>query len=88
MRKLVAFNNMTLDGYFADTNGDISWAHKDTNDAEFNAFVGTRRHDLRLTGAAAAHAASGDHVRHILTPLVLAVLVVASWALRAPRAAS
>jgi len=35
-----------------------------------------------LTGAAAAHAASGDDVRHILVPLVLAVLVVASWALR------
>jgi uncharacterized membrane protein YphA (DoxX/SURF4 family) len=35
-----------------------------------------------LTGAAASHVASGDDVRHILTPLVLAVLVVASWALR------
>ena len=37
MRKLVAFNNVTLDGYFADMNGDTSWAHKD--DAEWNAFV-------------------------------------------------
>lgn len=35
-----------------------------------------------LTGAAAAHAASGDDLRHILVPLVLALLVVASWALR------
>ena len=35
-----------------------------------------------LTGASASHIASGDDVRHIVTPLVLAVLVVASWALR------
>jgi len=35
-----------------------------------------------LTGAAASHAAVGGDVRHILTPLVLAVLVVGSWALR------
>ena len=26
MRKLVAFNDVSLDGYFAGTNGDISWA--------------------------------------------------------------
>lgn len=37
MRKLAVFNNVTLDGYFADVNGDMSWAH--TNDAEWNAFV-------------------------------------------------
>lgn len=35
-----------------------------------------------LTGASASHVASSDDVGHILTPLVLAVLVVASWALR------
>ncbi len=35
-----------------------------------------------LTGASASHIATGDGVRHILTPLVLAALVVASWALR------
>jgi len=35
-----------------------------------------------LTGASASHLASGDSVWHILTPLVLAALVVASWALR------
>jgi hypothetical protein len=40
---------------------------------------GTR---LALPGATASHIASGDDVRHILTPLALAVLVVASWALR------
>ena len=37
MRKLVVFNQVTLDGFFADMNGDMSWAHKD--DAEWNAFV-------------------------------------------------
>jgi len=35
-----------------------------------------------LTGASASHIAVGDDVRHILVPLVLAALVVASWALR------
>ena len=29
MRKLIVFNQVTLDGYFADANGDMSWAHKD-----------------------------------------------------------
>ena len=38
MRKLAAFSNVTLDGYFADKNGDISWA-KGSMDPEFNAFV-------------------------------------------------
>ena len=37
MRKLIVFNNVTLDGYFADVNGDMSWAHK--QDPEWNAFV-------------------------------------------------
>lgn len=37
MRKLIVFNHVTLDGYFVDMNGDMSWAHK--NDAEWNAFV-------------------------------------------------
>ena len=35
-----------------------------------------------LTGASVSQAASGGDVRHILAPLVLAGLVVASWALR------
>ena len=39
MRKLIVFNQVTLDGYFSGTNGDISWAHKGSNDAEWNAFV-------------------------------------------------
>ncbi len=37
MRKLVVFNQVTLDGYFAGMNGDTSWAHKE--DTEWNAFV-------------------------------------------------
>ena len=37
MSKLLVFNSVTLDGYFVDKNGDISWAHK--NDPEWNAFV-------------------------------------------------
>lgn len=37
MRRIVVFNQVTLDGYIADVNGDMSWAHK--QDAEWNAFV-------------------------------------------------
>lgn len=37
MRKLVVFNNISLDGYFTDQNNDMSWAHRD--DPEFNAFT-------------------------------------------------
>ena len=37
MRKLIVFNHVSLDGYFVDVNGDMSWAHK--NDAEWEAFV-------------------------------------------------
>ncbi len=37
MRKLITFHNVTLDGCFADAQGDVSWAHD--NDAEFNEFV-------------------------------------------------
>ena len=39
MRKLSVFNQVSLDGYFVDSNGDMSWAHDDRLDAEFNAFV-------------------------------------------------
>jgi dihydrofolate reductase len=35
--KLVVFNQVSLDGYFTDANGDMSWAHK--QDPEWNAFV-------------------------------------------------
>jgi dihydrofolate reductase len=39
MRKLVVFNQATMDGYFTDEHGDMSWAHKDRQDAEWIAFV-------------------------------------------------
>lgn len=39
MRRLVVFNNVSLDGYFVDSNGDMSWAHQGGEDAEWNAFV-------------------------------------------------
>ena len=39
MRKLVVFNNVTLDGYFTGVGGDFSWAHTGNDDAEFNAFI-------------------------------------------------
>jgi len=37
MRKLMVYNSVSLDGYFVDGNGDMSWAHK--RDPEWNAFV-------------------------------------------------
>ena len=37
MRKLTVFNNISLDGYIADEDGDMSWAHND--DAEWQRFM-------------------------------------------------
>jgi dihydrofolate reductase len=37
MGKLIVFNSVTLDGYFTDSKGDMSWVHK--NDPEWNEFV-------------------------------------------------
>jgi dihydrofolate reductase len=37
LRKLVVYNTVSLDGYFTDLNGDMSWAHK--RDPEWQAFV-------------------------------------------------
>jgi dihydrofolate reductase len=39
MQRLVVFNNMTLDGYFAGMNGDLSWSYVGYQDAEWNAFI-------------------------------------------------
>lgn len=39
MRRLIMFNNVSLDGYFADARGDMSWAHKDPADREWNEFT-------------------------------------------------
>jgi uncharacterized membrane protein YphA (DoxX/SURF4 family) len=39
---------------------------------------------IDLTGASASHAFSGDGPAKIASPLILLVLVVASWALRPP----
>src|SRR5437879_5633238 len=39
MRKLAVFNSVSLDGYFTGPNGDFSWAHAGSDDAEFSAFV-------------------------------------------------
>jgi dihydrofolate reductase len=39
MRRLIVFNNISLDGYFVDAKGDMSWAHNTTPDAEWDAFM-------------------------------------------------
>ena len=38
MRSLIAFNNITVDGYFSGGNGDLSWA-KASQDPEFQAYT-------------------------------------------------
>lgn len=39
MRQLIVFNQVTLDGFFTDPNGDMSWAHK--TDPEWSEFTTT-----------------------------------------------
>lgn len=39
MRRLIVFNSVTLDGYFTDANGDMSWAYNPRKDEEWDAFV-------------------------------------------------
>lgn len=38
-RRLIVFNQVTLDGYFTGENGDLSWAHHNPGDVEWNSFV-------------------------------------------------
>lgn len=40
MRKLRVFESISVDGYFTDANGDMSWAHTGRDDPEFNAWIG------------------------------------------------
>jgi dihydrofolate reductase len=42
MRKVIVYNNVSLDGYFVDAKGDMSWAHK--RDPEWSAFVEENAH--------------------------------------------
>ncbi|MEO5903872.1 MAG: dihydrofolate reductase family protein [Gemmatimonadaceae bacterium] len=39
MRQLVVFETISLDGYFAKLDGDLSWAHKQQTDPEWDEFV-------------------------------------------------
>jgi dihydrofolate reductase len=39
MRKLSVFDQVSLDGFFADANGEMNFAHKDDRDPEWNTFV-------------------------------------------------
>jgi dihydrofolate reductase len=40
MRKLNVFESISVDGYFTDAAGDISWSHATPDDPEFAAWVG------------------------------------------------
>ncbi len=39
MRRLIVFESTSLDGYFTDVRGDMSFAHRPIRDAEWDAFV-------------------------------------------------
>ena len=39
MRRLIAFNHMSLDGYFTSASGDFRWAHAGNDDPEYQSFV-------------------------------------------------
>lgn len=39
MRKLRVFESISIDGYFTDSNGDMSWAHAGREDPEFAEWV-------------------------------------------------
>lgn len=39
MRKLRVFESISVDGFFTDSNGDMSWAHAGREDAEFAEWV-------------------------------------------------
>jgi len=39
MRKLIAFNHVTLDGYFVGENGNMNWAYTGNDDPEYQEFV-------------------------------------------------
>jgi dihydrofolate reductase len=39
MSRLSVFNTISLDGYFVDQTGDMSWAHNNAKDEEWDAFV-------------------------------------------------
>jgi dihydrofolate reductase len=39
MRQLHVFESISIDGYFTDRSGDMSWAHRGRDDAEFAAWV-------------------------------------------------
>ncbi|MEO8336324.1 MAG: dihydrofolate reductase family protein [bacterium] len=39
MRRVSVFNQISLDGYFTDAKGDMSWAHEGADDPEWQAFV-------------------------------------------------
>ena len=39
MPRLIAFNNISLDGFFTGADGDIGWTHRSQPDPEYDAFV-------------------------------------------------
>jgi dihydrofolate reductase len=82
MRRIAVFNQVTLDGYIADLNGDMSWAHK--QDAEWNAFVaGNAKGDSALLFGRVTYEMMASWWP---TPLAMKSMpAVAEWMNKAPK---
>jgi dihydrofolate reductase len=39
MPRVVVFNNISLDGYFTGSDGDLGWAYEGRNDPDYDAFI-------------------------------------------------
>ena len=54
MRRLLAFEMVSLDGCFVDARGDMSWAKNPAPDPEFDAFTARNAEGGGRTGRSAA----------------------------------
>ncbi len=52
MPRLVVFNNISLDGYFTGSDGDLGWAYEGRNDPDYDSFIAgnARSGGMRLLG--------------------------------------
>ena len=50
MARVMVFNSISLDGYFTDAKGDMSWAHAGADDPEWQEFVAGNAQGGRASG--------------------------------------
>ena len=51
MRELLVFNSVTVDGYFTDQNGDMSWAHKQDDRSGMHSPPRTQSREVNCSSA-------------------------------------